>query len=205
MRLVSWNVAGRTDGSRAPALSGGPVIAGERPDVVALQEVTCTSEKQWRERLPELGLAHIASTVSLASDRRRRNANLLAARWPLKLEPPAARYRFPERILSAGLEAPAGAVELHVFHAPTGVGSGWEKVRALEAVHTRLTEAPAASRIVCGDFNAPQAEPPDRPLVTFARIPRASSYSTDRRGGTSCRTCPRRGTRSGGIAPSARC
>ena len=57
MRVVSWNVAGRTDGSRAPALSRqAEAIAAERPDVIALQEVTRASEEQWREKLPGLGL-----------------------------------------------------------------------------------------------------------------------------------------------------
>jgi hypothetical protein len=78
----------------------------------------------------------------------RRYANLLAARWPLTLEPPRRDTDFPEKLLSARLEAPEGPVELHVFHAPTGVGSGWGKVRALEALPARLTGASAVPRIV---------------------------------------------------------
>lgn len=58
---------------------------------------------------------------------------------------------------------------MHVFHAPTGVGAGWGKIRALEALHRRLLIASDGPRLVCGDFNAPQAEPAGAPLVTFAQ------------------------------------
>ena len=41
MRLVSWNVAGHRDGPKAPRLTlQADAIASERPDLVALQEVT---------------------------------------------------------------------------------------------------------------------------------------------------------------------
>jgi exonuclease III len=166
VRLVSWNVAGRTDGPRADRLSAqAEAIWAEHPDLVALQEVTCTTIRPWRQKLSEMELGFCADTVDrLAGDRR--YANLLASRWPLSSEAALAGTTFPEKILSVA----ASGVEVHVFHAPTGVGSGWGKVDALEALHRRLSEPSAVPRIVCGDFNAPQAEPTGRPLVTFAQI-----------------------------------
>ena len=170
MRLVSWNVAGRRDGSRAPRLTRqADAIASEDPDVVALQEVTRESDPQWRGALADRGLAHVASTTHLLAPGRR-YANLLASRWPLDvLSLSDAENDFPERLLAAELHHPELGVEVHVFHAPTGVGAGWGKIRALEALHRLLEVASDLPRVVCGDFNAPQAEPPGRPLVTFAQ------------------------------------
>lgn len=174
MRLVSWNVEGKIDGPRAARLSAQVrAIAGERPDVVALQEVTRASDPQWRAALDRLGLPYVMSTTYLLAPKRR-YANLLASRWPL--QPLSLRADlgndFPEKLLTARVQPPStAAVDVHVFHAPTGVGAGWGKVRALEALHHRLAQPSATPRIVCGDFNAPQQNPPGGPLITWAQDP----------------------------------
>jgi endonuclease/exonuclease/phosphatase family metal-dependent hydrolase len=157
MRLVSWNVAGHCNEPKAPRLTRqADAIASERPDIVALQEVTRQSDPQWREALSQRGLSHIASTTHLLTPGRR-YANLLAARRPLSVlsfaDPP--ENDFPERLLSTRAEGPAVAIEIHVFHAPTGVRTGWGKIRALEALHRRLLVASAIPRVVCGDFTHP--------------------------------------------------
>ena len=174
MRLVCWNVAGKIDGPRAARLSAqAQAIAGERPDVVALQEVTRASDPQWRAALARLGLPHVISTTSLLAPDRR-YANLLAARWPLQPLSfrPDPDNDFPEKLLTARVQAPSTIpVDVHVFHAPTGVGSGWGKVRTLEALHHRIAEPSATPRIVCGDFNSPQHHSPGGPLITWAQDP----------------------------------
>lgn len=153
------------DGPRAKRLSAQvAAIGAERPDVVALQEITATTVGPWRQRLAQLGLTYCADTADQL-EAPRGYANLLAARWPLTAEPPASGTLFPEKLLSASL----AGIEVHVFHAPTGVGSGWGKVDALESLHCRISRPSSVPQIVCGDFNAPQAEPPGRPLVTFAQ------------------------------------
>ncbi|MDP9376780.1 MAG: hypothetical protein M3P40_04280, partial [Actinomycetota bacterium] len=43
----------------------------------------------------------------------------------------------------------------------------------LEALYRRMKEPSDALRVVCGDFNAPQLEPPNSPLFTFAQDPEA--------------------------------
>ena len=174
MRLVCWNVAGKIDGPRAARLSAqAQAIAGERPDVVALQEVTRASDPQWRAALARLGLPHVISTTSLLAPDRR-YANLLAARWPLQPLSfrPDPDNDFPEKLLTARVQTPSTIpIDVHVFHAPTGVGSGWGKVRTLEALHRRLAQTSATPRIVCGDFNAPQQHLPGGPLITWAQDP----------------------------------
>src|SRR4051812_20666415 len=52
MRLVSWNVNGRTAGALDAQASA---LAGTDPDLVALQEVTRQSAPEWRECLAESG------------------------------------------------------------------------------------------------------------------------------------------------------
>lgn len=128
---------------------------------------------QWRAALARLGLPHVMSTTCLLAPERR-CANLLAARWPLQPLSfrPDPDNDFPEKLLTARVQPPStAAVDVHVFHAPTGVGSGWGKVRALEALHRRLAQPSATPRIVCGDFNAPQHNPPGGPLLTWAQDP----------------------------------
>jgi endonuclease/exonuclease/phosphatase family metal-dependent hydrolase len=152
MRLASWNVAGKIDGPRAARLSAqAQAIASEGPDVVALQEVTRVSDPQWRAALARLGLPHVMSTTCLLGPDRR-YANLLAARWPLQplTSRPDPDNDFPEKLLTPRVQPPSAIpVDVHVFHAPTGVGSGWGKVRALEGLHRRITEPSATPRIVC--------------------------------------------------------
>lgn len=171
MRVVSWNVAGRSDGPRARALAAqAAAVADERPDVVALQEVTRETEPAWQAALAEIGLEYVTSSTSLLRPGRR-YANLLAARWPLQPGGGAdePELDFPEKLLAATLTAPELELEVHVFHAPTGVGSGWGKIRALEALHRRLTTPATLPRFVCGDFNTPQVDRPGARPVTFAQ------------------------------------
>src|SRR5204863_346906 len=101
MRLVSWNVAASRDGRKTARLGCQvDAIAGERPDVVALQEVTRDSDPQWGAALAERGLPHVVSTTHLLTPGRR-YANLLAARWPLRSLPFADSpdNDFPEKLL----------------------------------------------------------------------------------------------------------
>ena len=85
MRLVSWNVAGRVRRLDEQAAA----IAGEGPDLVALQEVSRTTLPRWRAAIGAMGLAHVGSAADLhpAPLGRRGLAVLLASRWPLAVLP----------------------------------------------------------------------------------------------------------------------
>src|SRR6185503_10123682 len=72
VRLVSWNVAGRTDGPTANRLCAqAEALADERPDLVALQEVTRETIGVWRDRLSQQGLDYCADTVGRLRANRR--------------------------------------------------------------------------------------------------------------------------------------
>lgn len=83
MRLVSWNVAGKIDGARAPRLCAQvQALAEEQPDVVALREITCASDAQWRARSPTLACRTFCRQPSAGS-------------WGASLREPACRAAAP--------------------------------------------------------------------------------------------------------------
>ena len=120
MRLVSWNVNGRS----ARLDDQIAALAVQQPDVLALQEVTATTAPRFHDRLPQIGLAHVVDSFSLVPDHSRltgprQYGEIIASRWPLRALPPAhAAPPWPERLLSAILASPVGAIEVHTTHIP---------------------------------------------------------------------------------------
>ena len=170
LRIVSWNVAGRVQ--RMPARL--EAIGGLAPDILALQEVTAATLPSYREGLHGTDLPHIADSLALAASPKkltgpRKYFEILASRWPLDALPPAEfDIPWPERVLSAVVHAPAGDIEVHVAHLPTGVSHGWTKIETFEGIVERLARPSGMPRILCGDFNSPQAEI-DGEIVTWGQ------------------------------------
>lgn len=172
LRLISWNVnnrVGRLDEQAA-------AISAHHPDLVALQEVTARTAPLWRAALAAHGLPHGADSFQLAPrpDRLagpRRYGELVASRWPLAALPPEGfAIPWPERVLSATVASPWGAVEVHTTHVPPGSSNGWIKIETLEGIFARLARASAIPRLLCGDLNAPQVERADGEVVTWAQV-----------------------------------
>jgi endonuclease/exonuclease/phosphatase family metal-dependent hydrolase len=163
VRLVSWNVAGRTN--RLPERIA--AIEDLQADVLALQEVTRRSLGAYRRDLPDLGLTHILDSFRLAPEPQllqgpRRYGELIASRSALTpLDPSAFDVPWPERILSALLHTKGGDVELHTTHVPVGVSHGWIKIEHFEGLSAALACESMRPRILCGDFNSPKAESAD--------------------------------------------
>ncbi len=166
MKLISWNVAGRG----GKLTSQAEVLAEQRPDVVALQEVTGKTVERWRDALTAMGFDQIHDTADLLGEHR--YCNLIASRWPSETFPPL-EIAFPERGLSATIHAdePArdGAFELHVLHAPDGSSHGLAKVEAFEALYERLARPSELPRVLCGDFNTPQLESSAGEVTTWGQ------------------------------------
>lgn len=66
------------------------------------------------------------------------------------------------------VSAPNGEIELHTTHIPPGVSNGWTKIEMLEGLYKRLARSSEDPRILCGDFNTPREESPDR-VITWAQ------------------------------------
>lgn len=175
LKLLSWNVNVRRDAAGQVA-----ALAAFAPDVIALQEVARGRVAAFREAFAAVGLPHVAETMSAwangEGNRQRERGVLIAARWPLAPLPdaPAFAVPWPERVLSVRLHTPYGEIELYTVYMPTGVHHPEPKLSTLTRLCARLACERAVPRILCGDFNLPQAELPDGTLVTFAQTRRAN-------------------------------
>jgi len=161
MRLLSWNVAGRT------ALLERQIAAVRRreADVVCLQEVRPSTAVAWREALAADGLGFALDSAVFRDGRRL--FNLTAARWPLREQPPLGAPQ-PERILSCVIEPPGHELELHNAHIPPAPRNGLVKVETCEALHHRLARPSSRHRVLCGDLNTPRSESTEGEVETFA-------------------------------------
>jgi exonuclease III len=163
VRLISWNVAGRGRWLNEQV----EALVARRPDIVALQEVTARTAPRFREQFGTAGLTHVFDSAHLAPAHRRCYGELIASRWPLQMLPQAhANQPFPERVLSAAAECPWGLTELHTVHIVPGASRGWKKIEMLQVIYQQLACHSQVPRILCGDFNEPQAELADGRLIT---------------------------------------
>ncbi len=171
LSLISWNVASRVT-RLAEQIA---FLAGQAPDLVALQEVRAHTVPVWRAGLREAGLPYTVDSFALAADPTRltgsrRYGELLAARWPLTpLDPGEFPVPWPERVLSAMLAGPWGEIEVHTAHIPCGASHGMLKVETIEGIYRRLARPAGCLRILCGDLNTPQAETPDGQIATWGQ------------------------------------
>ena len=94
LKLLSWNVAGRT---RLLPDQIAAVLRREA-DIVALQEVRASTAGRWAAALAGAGLGFALDSAAVAAGRRL--FNLTASRWPLDELPPIGAPQ-PERVLSA--------------------------------------------------------------------------------------------------------
>lgn len=170
IKLLSWNVNYRV-GANPRQLD---FLAETAPDMVALQEVSPKADRFFQTELPEIGLFHVASAYDYDIDRRgrprkRRCGVLLASRWPLRLpDPHCLNLPWPEQGLSATALSPHGPVRTHTVHVPAGSMYGIVKTLTFNRIFGSLAgEPPGGHRILCGDFNSPEEEYPDRPPLMF--------------------------------------
>ena len=63
---------------------------------------------------------------------------------------------------------------MHNAHIPPGSSNGWLKITALRDIYLALAHKSELPRVLCGDFNTPQAELTDGQVVTWAQRLRSS-------------------------------
>jgi exonuclease III len=161
VKLISWNVAGRSALLEAQA----DALARQDPDLVCLQEVRATTLPRWRDALMAAGLDVLEDSSAFIGERR--FFNVAASRWELRQLPPIGAPQ-PERVLSVVAETPHGSLELHNVHVPPAQSAGLVKVETCEAIHFALARPTERHRILCGDFNAPRMETVEGEVITFA-------------------------------------
>jgi endonuclease/exonuclease/phosphatase family metal-dependent hydrolase len=111
---------------------------------------------------------HYVRAPARSPDRRPQGSGLLiASRWPSQPHP-ALKLEWPERAVTVDIQMPDGPLTLTNAHIPPGASNGWIKFRTIEGIVRSVVESPAP-RILCGDFNAPQAELPDGRIITWAQ------------------------------------
>jgi exonuclease III len=159
VKLLSWNVAGRTGRLEAQAAA----VARREPDIVVLQEIRASTLPRWQGALRDAGLPY---SLDSGGRSERRLFNLAASRWPLDPLPPVVCPQ-PERVLSLAVDAPGTGVEVHGVHVPPA-NHGLAKVEVCEALFDALAVPGHGPRILVGDLNTPRAEFPDGQIETFA-------------------------------------
>lgn len=167
MKLISWNVGHRIDVDAQVT-----ALAGQKPDLVALQEVGRGTEFRLRELFPSVGLRFVEDSFHGYPRNKqpaaRRYGEFIASRWPItKLSPEDIKMPWPERLLSVAVQSPVCEVELHSAYVPPGSSNGWIKVETLEGIYRRLARSCNSARILCGDLNTPRQEWIDGTVVTW--------------------------------------
>jgi exonuclease III len=179
MRLISWNVA-RAGQSRIPHQV--TALAAREPDIIALQEVRINRVPDFRRELARIGFMHILDSFppSLEPFAGYRAAGVLvASKWPCAYDEETASrccLPWPERLLSARIETSRGVVSIANVYVPLTYASRKldVRIRTLEGLYDGLARTTDAHRILCGDFNLPQAETMDGDVITFGQTRRKS-------------------------------
>ena len=147
MRILAWNIRAG-GGRRWEAIA--TQIARWKPDVAVLSEFRGTAPSQHiAVSLCSEGLVHQRSTADVSQPRR--NALLVASRWPLRRLAPRPGPEDPHRWLPVHVAAPRRFAVL-ATHVPNRVsGTKIEFLEALTRVARRWRGAPA---MLIGDTNS---------------------------------------------------
>ena len=174
MRLISWNVANRVACLKDQARE----LDKLRPDIVALQEITPSTVDKWRKELTQIGLAYIRDNVGYRSGRRR-YGEIIASHWPLHVLS-AFSITWPERVLSVKVSTDLyGAITVHTVHVPCGSSKPPEiKIKVLKGLYNQLAYHVKGHRILCGDFNTPQAETFAGKVITWGQKEKNGKFVT---------------------------
>jgi endonuclease/exonuclease/phosphatase family metal-dependent hydrolase len=157
VKLISWNTAKRAGRAEQQAAA----LLEQHPDVVTLQEVNRRSFPILVKSLGAGGLGHVMSAVPMETEvsQSRAIGVMIASRFPLSpVSGGLALAKWPEKSVAAMVQSPLGPVEVNTVHVPPGASHGWEKIRVFEAIYAALAKKSVTHRVLCGDFNSPQAE-----------------------------------------------
>lgn len=172
MKILSWNVAYRVR-KQKDQLEG---VISRTADVIGLQEVTTSTLPIWVEGFHKSGYPYTTSTFETSRDQSiligpRKYGLLIASRWPLNLiDHRAVDIPWHERFLSVLVASPNIDFEFHTAHIPPGSSHSWLKIETFNGIYKFLCKKLNSDfRILCGDFNSPQAEFEDGAIITWGQ------------------------------------
>lgn len=172
MKIISWNVAHLVCKQKSQLSA----LISRKPDVIGLQEVTNKTLPLWVEGLQEEGYLHTISSFDLHDNNfeligPRKYGILIASRWPLdRIDQSSLKIKWPERLVSVLIHFPKMKFEFHVAHIPCGYPHGKLKIETIIGIYDFLKRKNNKySRILCGDFNMPQAETPSGEVITWGQ------------------------------------
>ena len=172
MKIISWNVAHRV---RKQKLQLSALIS-RKPDVIGLQEVMSKTLPLWVEGLQKEGYIHTMPSFGLHDGNSeligpRRYGILIASRWPLDpVDQRSLTILWHERLVSVLIHSPKVDFEFHVAHIPCGSSHGRLKIETFEGIYKFLARKNNKyPRILCGDFNSPQAEKLSGEVITWGQ------------------------------------
>lgn len=172
MKIVSWNVAGRVRKQKLQM----DALLSRKPDVFGLQEVTSRTLPLWVEGLKREGFIHTIPSFSIHGSNSelvgpRKYGILIASRWSLEpVDQYSLKIPWHERLISVLVHSPRVDFEFHVAHIPCGASHGYLKIETFEGINKFLARKNNKyPRILCGDFNSPQAETTSSEVITWGQ------------------------------------
>jgi exonuclease III len=139
------------------------------PSIICLQEVREKSLNTFKIELQKVGFEYFYDSVLLAKKNIRTKGNIIASKNPSQHLPDYIRTPHPESILSIQIISSIGKIMIHNTHIPNGSTYGWTKIETFEAIYKKLSTERDNFRILCGDFNSPQAESTNGETITWGQ------------------------------------
>ncbi len=164
MKIISWNTAGRKKRQQEQVDYWMPVNA----DIICLQEVIQSTLPVFRGALEERGYTVSDSSFSDRSlhTGARKYCVLIATKWSHRVIPSSIPWS--EKFLAVETAYKSKKMEIMTTHIPPGSTNGWAKIETFEAIYAHIQQRPSAiPKIICGDWNSPQAEYPDGRVVSW--------------------------------------
>ena len=155
MKILSWNIKWEFQTGQERRFN--KIVDGVKQitaDIIGLQEVDKDLLESFTPEFKTLGYR----VLSYEFDEKP-YCNLILSKYPAsKSTGRSVNLCFPKLLSRARVKTPKGEVDFFNCHIPNGSQHGFEKIRTIDALLTKLERAKGTVRIVVGDFNEPRSE-----------------------------------------------
>jgi len=171
LKLISWNLAGWVTKTEEQA----EALISRNPSIICLQEVRKKAAETLKKEFYNAGYLYVQHSIFIAEENNRGKGNMVVSKFPFEYLPGYIEVPHFESVLSVILNMPHGNIKIHNAHIPNGSCYGWKKIETFEAIFKKLSSEEDHLRILCGDFNSPQAELPDGETITWGQHLRSNN------------------------------